>query len=675
MKNRIQKTLSLMLALVTVLVALPFAAVEATAETPSAKAKISNGYFYELHKDQNGQDEKTGETIYVTYAKITGTSENLSGNITIPSTLGGYPVREISGNAFSDRVNITSIVVPESVKYIEGGGWYDYSNEKSPRYGAFSCCTSLKSVTFLGNKTEIGHYAFFGCTALKNVELPKKIEYLNQNVFEGCSALESIYLPETLRGIGVFAFSNCSSLKSIVIPKSILTVSHGLFYKCTSLKSISLPEKIEEIGDSAFYGCSALKSIVIPKSTRFINAYAFYDCTSLSRISILSKNISYIGSYAFYNTVCYNNRSSWKNNVLYFGKYLIKAKKKISGNYTVKNGTSVIAEGAFEYCKLKSVSIPKSVTSIFGSTFANCTSLKEINLPNTLTDISFHAFSGCTSLENIVIPNSVTSIEDLAFENTALKTITLPKSVKKIGEKAIGYKNNKTVSGFVVKGYPGTVAEKYAKDNGFKFVSLDEHTHAFNKGVVTQKASFDSKGVKTFTCTECGATKTQAIAKLATAKLPKKNFAYTGKAIKPKVIIKDANGKQLQLGSDYTVKYKANKNIGKATVIVTFQGNYAGTKKITFNIVPAAPTVNVSAGKKTATLKFSGSSGADKYTIYYSTSKNSGYKKIAATAKNTYKVKNLTSGKAYFFKAVASKTVGKNTFNSSFSSPKKAVIK
>jgi hypothetical protein len=44
--------------------------------------------------------------------------------------------------------------------------------------------------------------------------------------------------------------------------------------------------------------------------------------------------------------------------------------------------------------------------------------------------------------------------------------------------------------------------------------------------------------------------------------------------------------KALKKGTDYTVPYKNNSKIGKATVTVTGEGKYEGTKTISFNIVP-----------------------------------------------------------------------------------------
>lgn len=65
------------------------------------------------------------------------------------------------------------------------------------------------------------------------------------------------------------------------------------------------------------------------------------------------------------------------------------------------------------------------------------------------------------------------------------------------------------------------------------------------------------------------------------------NQSYTGKAITPKPVVK-LSGKTLKEGTDYTLSYKNNVNIGTATVTVTGKGNYTGTKSATFKIVRAA---------------------------------------------------------------------------------------
>ncbi len=58
--------------------------------------------------------------------------------------------------------------------------------------------------------------------------------------------------------------------------------------------------------------------------------------------------------------------------------------------------------------------------------------------------------------------------------------------------------------------------------------------------------------------------------------IPAKKYLYTGNKIKPKVTVKNGQ-KKLVKGKDYTVRYKKNKRIGTARVIVKGKGNYKGT--------------------------------------------------------------------------------------------------
>lgn len=59
--------------------------------------------------------------------------------------------------------------------------------------------------------------------------------------------------------------------------------------------------------------------------------------------------------------------------------------------------------------------------------------------------------------------------------------------------------------------------------------------------------------------------------------------AYTGSAVTPQVTVKDGD-KTLVKGTDYTVTYSNNTNVGTATVTITGKGNYSGSVQTTFGI-------------------------------------------------------------------------------------------
>ena len=61
-------------------------------------------------------------------------------------------------------------------------------------------------------------------------------------------------------------------------------------------------------------------------------------------------------------------------------------------------------------------------------------------------------------------------------------------------------------------------------------------------------------------------------------------YEYTGSKITPEPIVK-SNGKLLVKGTDYTVSYGSNLNIGEGTITVTLKGEFSGTEVIKFTIV------------------------------------------------------------------------------------------
>ena len=346
---------------------------------------------------------------------------------------------------------------------------------------AFKDCRTLTSITIGTGVTEIGYEAFKGCTSHTSVTIPDSVTKISDNAFSGCTSLTSITIPDSVTEIGWDAFSGCTSLTSVKIGNGVTSISDNMFDGCTSLTSVTIPDSVTSIGGYAFNGCTSLTNVIIPDSVTYIGVSAFEDCTLLASVTI--PDCEMIIDYdAFYNTAYYNNESNWESGLLYIDNHLIRAKEDISGNVSIKQGTKTIASEAFELCtSLTNVAIPNSVTGTVYRAFINCTSLASIAIPNSVTSISEVAFSGCTSLTNVTIGNGVTSIGALAFENCAsLMETVIPKSVTEIGNGAFGYYYDsienklKTVDSFTIYGNKGSEAERYANENGFKFVAIGD---------------------------------------------------------------------------------------------------------------------------------------------------------------------------------------------------------
>ena len=122
------------------------------------------------------------------------------------------------------------------------------------------------------------------------------------------------------------------------------------------------------------------------------------------------------------------------------GRKLLEVPRELSGAYSVKEGTRIICDNAFTWCRsLSDIVIPDSVTSIGFGAFLNCSSLSNIVIPDSVTSIGGAAFFTCGSLSSIVIPDSVTSIGNSVFRGcSSLSEIVIPDSVTSIGIGAFG---------------------------------------------------------------------------------------------------------------------------------------------------------------------------------------------------------------------------------------------
>ena len=508
--------------------------------------------------------------------------------------------------------------------------------------------------------TSIGEYAFGWCESLTSITIPNSVTSIGSSAFRGCKNLTSITIPNSVTSIDEDAFQWCTSLASINVDSGNVYYSslNGVLYNKDKtelirspegIKSITIPDSVTSIGWGAFYNCESLTSITIPNSVTSIGDYAFIDCKSLK-------------------------------------------------NVTIPNSVTRIGGGAFYRCKsLTSITISNSVTSIGEYAFGWCESLTSITIPNSVTSIGGRAFADCTSLKNIVIPESVTDIGDNAFYDCDDLTI---------------------------KCYEDSAAYDYAIDNDIAYELLDDHIHSYTSEI-TKAATCKTTGIRTYTCVDCDDSYTEVIPKTAhkyTAKVVKPTYdaqgytlhtcsvcgdsykdtytakltrtsitkatvtgitakTYTGKALKPAPVVK-VNGKKLKSGTDYTVTYKNNTKVGKATVTIKGKGNYTGTVTKTFKINLKATSVSKLTSPKTKQLKakYKKVSGVTGYQVTYSTSSKFTKSKtktvtVKGAAKTSKTIKKLTKGKKYYVKVRSYKTVGKIKYYSAYSKVKSIKVK
>ena len=166
--------------------------------------------------------------------------------------------------------------------------------------------------------------------------------YTVENVCSECGDVweytEGLYFTKFENGVAAcgFLYEEDATVTDIVIPygykgKPVIAVANYNYD----------PNVVSSWGENT-------KSIVIPESVKYIEGGAFMNCAKLEKV-IMPKKLERIESGAFYNTAVYNNESNWNGGVLYMDNYLIKSNDTVTENYTVKDGTRLIAGTAFHY--------------------------------------------------------------------------------------------------------------------------------------------------------------------------------------------------------------------------------------------------------------------------------------------------------------------------------------
>ena len=111
-------------------------------------------------------------------------------------------------------------------------------------------------------------------------------------------------------------------------------------------------------------------------------------------------------------------------------------------------GLSCIGASAFcDSPELTEVKIPSTVTKIKDSAFSRCTGLTKIELPPQLEEVGYSSFYGCSGLTEITIPSSVKTIRSGAFEECYnLESVTLSEGIGEIGNEAFKRTNLKSLN-------------------------------------------------------------------------------------------------------------------------------------------------------------------------------------------------------------------------------------
>ena len=227
------------------------------------------------------------------------------------------------------------------------------------------------------------------------------------------------------------------------------------------------------------------------------------------------------------------------------------------------------------------------------------------------------------------------------FGSDFYRTITVTKGTEDKGEISVEAIADQTYTG-------SALMPKVVVKAGSKVLTQNvDYTVLYSNNVnvgtasvkITGKGSYKGSYTENFKIVAC------SIAQATCSRIA--DQTYSGKAIEPTFTVTYKN-RTLRKGTDYTVSFKDNVNIGTATVKITGKGNFEGTKEITFKITEPSeitvesiadqtytgsaltPKVIVKAGSKVLTKNVD-------YTVSYSNNVNVGTASVKITGKGSYK--------------------------------------
>ena len=302
--------------------------------------------------------------------------------------------------------------------------------------------------------------------------------------FENCFNLTEIVLPDSIWKIGDRAFENCFNLTEIVLPDSIREIGDRAFGGCAGLQRISLSEAECEIGEGIFAGCTALETIETRESQHnwvenklhskgacLIDSYGILLAGSRNSVIPDDGSVKAIASYAFEGPwlnapyvammkELHNAETEWiktievlaeqyeagtleltEVQVYAYQDLLFLSQHSMFVDYAYDE--QMIGQGEYQYVSEKLTEAKDFLEEVkTGAVTYNSTKEFETafekrfeELEPLLVDIiaAVESMSEKYDWETVVIPDGVKVIGTAAFNQTGVKNVVIPQSVKRIG--------------------------------------------------------------------------------------------------------------------------------------------------------------------------------------------------------------------------------------------------
>lgn len=415
----------------------------------------------------------------------------IKGTLNIPDT-----VKVLGDYAFSTPANsycaIEKVKLPASLESFGNGVFFYGTSIETLTLDSSNAKFKVENNTLLSKDGKICYYipgnaatinadyqlsegveelAPHSCSDIRYItdfKLPSTLKKIDKGAFHYNLYIEKLAIPDSVTSIGDEAFMMMSKLKSITLGTGITEIPEACFYECQKITSINIPSNVKKIGSEAF-ACGNLSSITFNEGLEEIGSLAFMnDGTSSDSTDDYSVSLTKgLKTLVFPDSLTTLGNSAFAGNsalqTVTFGKGLVnfgsgvflpsnsssvasfKIQVSDGSPLSVKNNQLISANGkeVYLYTNTSSdanpdITVPAGIEKINDYVFYYIKA-NSISLPSSLKEIGEYAFKSAFNYSSkvaLTIPDNVTTIGEHAFDMANIGSIRFGSGLKTIGEQA-----------------------------------------------------------------------------------------------------------------------------------------------------------------------------------------------------------------------------------------------
>ncbi len=344
---------------------------------------------------------------------------------------------DIGGRAFAHLYKAKSLSLPDSLEWINDGG-------------------------------------FYACESLESVEIPGGVQYIEGNAFDRCYSVKEYVISEenenfkTVDGVlyngdmsWLMAYPAGSERSEFTVPGEVYEINNGAFRRANHLETVVLSNGVGVISDEAFAECENLASVTLGATVGEIRNAAFASCPELKTAVFTGPEPAELGGDLFTDAneefkVRYPAGAGWnvedgiwrtahgqeyaaeadpgETSVVDSGEFENSEGQTFTWSVTNAGLLTVNGEGElpqfhedeggfggqapwYPYRGLvREIVVGEGITALGHRSFADASYAHTVSLPSTLEKLYDSAFAGL-GIRELNLPASVAVIENGAFDS------------------------------------------------------------------------------------------------------------------------------------------------------------------------------------------------------------------------------------------------------------------